>query len=109
MENIEAALSDRESGSLQKTALWDDLHVARDKAEQLEARLRRQAVEEEVWVQREHRRMRGIVLGARSFFVFRVLQYYHMDRFGYVRVSSWTVRKYCIRVSGLIRLSFLMV
>ena len=31
-----------------KTALWDDLHVSRGKAEQLEARLRRQAVEDEV-------------------------------------------------------------
>ncbi len=31
-----------------KTALWDDLHVSRSKAEQLEARLRRQAVEDEV-------------------------------------------------------------
>jgi len=31
-----------------KTALWDDLHVSRGKAEHLEARLRRQAVEDEV-------------------------------------------------------------
>lgn len=47
-ENIQAALCDRESGVLVKTALWDDLHVSRGKAEQLEARLRRQALEEEV-------------------------------------------------------------
>ncbi|CAM9542158.1 unnamed protein product, partial [Scytosiphon promiscuus] len=46
-ENIQAALCDRESRTLVKTALWDDLHVSRGKAEQLEARLRRQAVEEE--------------------------------------------------------------
>lgn len=31
-----------------RTALWDDLHVSRGKAEQLEARLRRQAIEDEV-------------------------------------------------------------
>lgn len=31
-----------------KTALWDDLHVSRGKAEQLEAKLRRQAIEDEV-------------------------------------------------------------
>lgn len=48
MENIAAALSDRESGAMEKTALWDDLHVTRGKAEQLEARLRRQAIEDEV-------------------------------------------------------------
>lgn len=47
-ENIQAALSDRESGKLVKTALWDDLHVSRGKAEQLEAKLRRQAIEDEV-------------------------------------------------------------
>ncbi|CBN77933.1 Hypothetical leucine rich repeat protein [Ectocarpus siliculosus] len=46
-ESIQAALSDRDSGNLVKTALWDDLHVSRGKAEQLEARLRRQALEEE--------------------------------------------------------------
>lgn len=55
VENIEAALSDRESGALEKTALYDDLHVTRGKAEQLEARLRRQAAEEEVRV-----RVRGL-------------------------------------------------
>lgn len=48
VENIDAALGDRESGALEKTALWDDLHVTRGKAEQLEARLRRQAAEGEV-------------------------------------------------------------
>lgn len=48
MENIAAALSDRESGAMEKTILWDDLHVTRGKAEQLEARLRRQAIEDEV-------------------------------------------------------------
>lgn len=48
MENIDAALSDRESGALANTALWDDLHVARGKAEHFEAKLRRQAIEEEV-------------------------------------------------------------
>lgn len=31
-----------------KTALWDDLHVSRGKAEQLEAKLRRQTIEDEV-------------------------------------------------------------
>ncbi|CAM9816556.1 unnamed protein product [Pylaiella littoralis] len=46
-ENIQAALSDRESGALVQTALWDDLHVSRGKTEELEARLRRQAVEDE--------------------------------------------------------------
>eukprot|EP00752_Nemacystus_decipiens_P006959 g6244.t1 len=46
-ENIEAALADRESGELAKTALWDDLRVSRGKAEQLEAKLRRQAIEDE--------------------------------------------------------------
>lgn len=50
MENIEAALSDRESGALAQAVLWDDLHVTRGKAEQLEARCRRQAAEEEVGV-----------------------------------------------------------
>lgn len=42
-----------------KTALWDDLHVSRGKAEQLEAKLRRQAIEDEVrlaWVERTLRR-----------------------------------------------------
>lgn len=48
MENIAAALSDREAGAMEKTVLWDDLHVSRGKAEQLEARLRRQAIEDEV-------------------------------------------------------------
>ncbi|CAM9662984.1 unnamed protein product, partial [Laminaria digitata] len=47
MENIAAALSDREAGATEKTVLWDDLHVSRGKAEQLEARLRRQAIEDE--------------------------------------------------------------
>lgn len=54
MENIAAALSDRESGAMEKTALWDDLHVTRGKAEQLEARLRRQAIEDEVLSKMEH-------------------------------------------------------
>lgn len=48
MENIAAALNDRESGAMEKTVLWDDLQVSRGKAEQLEARLRRQAIEDEV-------------------------------------------------------------
>eukprot|EP00904_Undaria_pinnatifida_P004340 jgi/Undpi1/13907/HiC_scaffold_9.g03558.m1 len=47
MENIAAALNDRESGAMEKTVLWDDLQVSRGKAEQLEARLRRQAIEDE--------------------------------------------------------------
>ena len=54
MENIAAVLSDRESGAMEKTALWDDLHVTRGKAEQLEARLRRQAIEDEVLSKMEH-------------------------------------------------------
>lgn len=51
MENIDAALSDREAGVLARTVLWDDLHLSRGKAEQLEARLRRQTIEEEVRLQ----------------------------------------------------------
>lgn len=48
MENIEAALSDRQSGAMAQTMLLDNLHVTREKAEKLEARLRRQTAEEEV-------------------------------------------------------------
>lgn len=49
-----------------KTALWDDLHVSRGKAEQLEARLRRQAIEDEVNQAWEERTLRRAASGRAS-------------------------------------------
>lgn len=53
MESIEAALSDQQSGAMAQTVLLDNLHITRDKAEKLEARLRRQVAEEEVSVHKD--------------------------------------------------------
>lgn len=51
LENISAALSDRQStAKVAQISLLDDLQLSRGKAEQLEAQLRRHAAENEVCV-----------------------------------------------------------
>ncbi|CAM9533339.1 unnamed protein product, partial [Discosporangium mesarthrocarpum] len=53
LENLEAALQDRDSGILAQKAIRDDLHLTRERNEQLEACVRRQRVQEEEKMHRE--------------------------------------------------------